>query len=267
MRRPEHTWVAVVLCAAVFWSADTASCRPRAIGAPPPFQSQPDSAARSERPRLLSAGRLGRIVYRSFSGRSAGVLAGGSAAALVAHTRDIETRTWAQDHRPPSAVLRVADVFGDYEFHVPALLAFWLVSRQTRNNALAGTVSALAEGYLLTKAVTMALKSCVGRTRPDGSDSWSFPSGHASGSFTLATVITCRHGFTTGLPFLSLAAFTTAMRVAQDKHYLSDIAAGAAIGIAIGRAAAQVHGPVVPKTTGVQFAPMLEYPLAVVVRW
>jgi membrane-associated phospholipid phosphatase len=210
---------------------------------------------------------LGRIAYHSFTGRSAGVLAGGSAAAVAAHTRDTETRTWAQDHRPPSSVLRVADVLGDWEFHVPVLLAFWLASREARSDVLAGTASTLVEGYLVTKAVTMTLKSSVGRTRPDGSDSWSFPSGHASGSFTLATVICCRHGFSTGLPFVSLAAFTTAMRVAQDKHYLSDVAAGTAIGIAIGRAAAHVHGPADRKTTGFQFAPRPEYPLAFIAWW
>src|SRR5574344_418215 len=48
--------------------------------------------------------------------------------------------------------------------------------------------------------------------RPDGSDNNSFPSGHTAGAYTLAT--------TTGL-----------MRVANNKHWLSDVMTGAGIGI------------------------------------
>ena len=84
-------------------------------------------------------------------------------------------------------------------------------------------------------ASVCALKYSVSRERPDGSSYDSFPSGHAAKSFMLAAMLHEEYGWRS--PWFSLggyaaAAATGAMRVANDRHWASDVIAGAVIGIA-----------------------------------
>ena len=88
---------------------------------------------------------------------------------------------------------------------------------------------------LLTQGVTQLLKYSVRRTRPDGSSRTSFPSGHASGTFTSATVLQRHYGWKVGIPAFGVASYVAASRIAENKHFLSDVIFGAAIGIAGGR--------------------------------
>lgn len=78
--------------------------------------------------------------------------------------------------------------------------------------------------------VTTGLKETISRTRPDGSDNKSFPSGHTSTSFAAAATLTNRYGWKVGLPAHALAAFVGASRVEANRHFVTDVLAGAAIG-------------------------------------
>ncbi len=81
-----------------------------------------------------------------------------------------------------------------------------------------------------TFATTQILKHTVDRTRPDGSNTQSFPSGHTSASFQGASFIHFRYGFKYAIvPYLG-AIFVGYSRVQADKHYVSDVVAGAVIG-------------------------------------
>lgn len=102
----------------------------------------------------------------------------------------------------------------------------------------------MGESLLMADAATLILKEGVGRGRPFAagqsdrfrpldfkSDYDSFPSAHAASSFALASVISSR---TDSIP-VTLAAYSAATfvgfsRMYQDKHWASDIIAGAAIG-------------------------------------
>ena len=75
----------------------------------------------------------------------------------------------------------------------------------------------------------------MSRTRPDGSNNGSFPSGHTSGAFATATILQKRYGWKTGIPAYGLAAYVAASRLSENKHHLSDAIFGAAIGIIGGR--------------------------------
>jgi len=72
------------------------------------------------------------------------------------------------------------------------------------------------------------------RTRPDGTR-YSFPSGHASTAFATATVLQRHLGWKAGIPAYSLATYVAASRVESRRHYLSDVAFGAALGVVAGR--------------------------------
>jgi undecaprenyl-diphosphatase len=62
--------------------------------------------------------------------------------------------------------------------------------------------------------------------------SWSFPSGHATFFFALATVVYL-HNKKLGVWFFIATIFITTSRIAAGVHYPSDILGGAIIGIAV----------------------------------
>ena len=85
-----------------------------------------------------------------------------------------------------------------------------------------------------TYAVTTGLKHVVEEERPDESNDKSFPSGHTSSSFAAAATLHKRHGWEVGVPAHLVAAFVGVARVKADKHFVHDVIAGAAIGLAAG---------------------------------
>lgn len=79
------------------------------------------------------------------------------------------------------------------------------------------------------------LKWTVGRTRPDGDSrrrNSSFPSSHSANAWAAATVLARR--WRRGWPaFVLLAALVSFSRMYLDRHYLSDVFAGAVLGVGL----------------------------------
>ena len=87
---------------------------------------------------------------------------------------------------------------------------------------------------LLMGSVVYSLKQTTRVMRPDGSNAHSFPSGHTATAFMTATMLTKEYGHKSpwiGIGAYSVAAATGLMRMANNKHWLSDVLAGAGIGI------------------------------------
>lgn len=78
------------------------------------------------------------------------------------------------------------------------------------------------------------LKEVTHSERPDHSDDHSFPSMHASVSFLTASFLMRRYGWEFGVPAYALAAYVSWGRVYSKKHRFWDVAAGAALGTAVG---------------------------------
>jgi len=88
-----------------------------------------------------------------------------------------------------------------------------------------------AANYVIIKTIKIA----TNETRPNGS-SRAFPSGHTSNAFALAGIL--RHELKGSHPLLSysgylLATTTGAFRVLNNKHWVSDVLAGAGIGMLV----------------------------------
>lgn len=86
-------------------------------------------------------------------------------------------------------------------------------------------------------AVFTSLKYTVKEERPDKSDNLSFPSGHTSIAFTNAALLYYEYK-DSNLWYASsgflFATATGVLRIANNKHYTSDVLAGAGIGLASG---------------------------------
>ncbi|UCH10202.1 MAG: phosphatase PAP2 family protein [Fidelibacterota bacterium] len=82
---------------------------------------------------------------------------------------------------------------------------------------------------------TYLMKAAVGRERPNEKDNLSFPSGHTSISFGVAEVIRTLYGNLWGIPFYGAALITGLSRIHDNKHYLSDVVAGASLGVGLVR--------------------------------
>jgi membrane-associated phospholipid phosphatase len=79
------------------------------------------------------------------------------------------------------------------------------------------------------------LKRIVNRERPNGSNRRSFPSGHTATAFIAAEFLHQEFGHLS--PWISIAGYTTAsatayLRLYNNEHWLGDVLAGAAIGMA-----------------------------------
>jgi len=88
------------------------------------------------------------------------------------------------------------------------------------------------KGFVTNLAVTYALKKSISKTRPNGRDNDSFPSGHSSVAFQGAAFIHQRYGLKYAVPAYLGASYVAWSRVESNNHYTVDVVAGAAIGIA-----------------------------------
>jgi membrane-associated phospholipid phosphatase len=114
------------------------------------------------------------------------------------------------------------------------------------------------EAYLVNLGYTELLKELVGRTRPNGQDDKSFPSGHASNAFALAAVADRHYGWKVGVPAYGVAALISVSRLQQNAHYLSDVMGGATLGYIVGRTVVRVNdSPLRRGTSHVSVSPVL----------
>ncbi|MGE3608353.1 MAG: phosphatase PAP2 family protein [Bacteriovoracaceae bacterium] len=84
-------------------------------------------------------------------------------------------------------------------------------------------------------SVTTVLKYSIREPRPNNhKERNSFPSGHSTTVFAFAGYVFEEHGWEWGIPATTLAMFTAASRINDNRHYLHDVIAGATIGLSYG---------------------------------
>lgn len=98
----------------------------------------------------------------------------------------------------------------------------------------------LLESFLAVEGLTQGLKAAVGRHRPDNGSPDSFPSGHSAYAFSLATYLARTATDSTDswygkLGYLAYvpATYVGINRVEGNRHFSSDVAFGAFLGIAL----------------------------------
>jgi membrane-associated phospholipid phosphatase len=92
------------------------------------------------------------------------------------------------------------------------------------------TAGIMSLGLVGTSATVQGLKLLTKRTRPDGSDDASFPSGHTANTFLVAAVLAKEYGGATAAVSYGAASFVGASRIFGGRHHFTDVLAGAVIG-------------------------------------
>jgi hypothetical protein len=94
----------------------------------------------------------------------------------------------------------------------------------------------LLQAQLMAEILVEPLKLAARRERPDGSNRLSFPSGHSAVTFAAATVIERHLGWRRAALGYTIASYVAASRLHDNRHHLSDVIFGAALGTVAGRA-------------------------------
>jgi membrane-associated phospholipid phosphatase len=145
---------------------------------------------------------------------------------------------------------RVGNRFGNPLVASSLIALGYAAGRATDRPGLAESSARAAAGFLATGAITQTLKWAVGRPRPDlgpddqelrpmsfDNDYQSWPSGHAATAFSLATSLAMESDRTSvGVVAYGLAGVTAWSRIYDDRHWTSDVVAGAVIGTVATRA-------------------------------
>ena len=99
----------------------------------------------------------------------------------------------------------------------------------------------LIRALVVSQALTQGIKQAVRRDRPTG-ECCAFPSGHASATFAVASVLERHLGYRGAWPTFLIASYVAASRLHDNRHFLSDVLFGGALGIASGWTVVGRHG-------------------------
>jgi len=190
--------------------------------------------------RQLFTGAV-RDIGRVPSTGSAAILALGGAAALGAHTVDSRVNRTFSTGDERHAAFKAGAALGGTPLQLGAAFTTYAIGRAMNKPCAAALGADLVQAQLTAQVFTIGLKQATRRARPEGSG-LSFPSGHTTMAFASATVLQRHFGWKAGIPAYAVASYVAASRVQTQRHYLSDVAFGAALGIVAGRTVPVGHG-------------------------
>lgn len=162
------------------------------------------------------------------------LIGAGMAGAAAGHSWDNQVAAADWGRGSLRRALQPGQLAGNTLVHSGAALAVYAVGRTIDRPGVAALGADLFRAQLVAQATTQAIKFTSHRTRPDGT-SLSFPSGHTASTVAMATVLQRHLGWKVGVPAYVAAAWVGASRIQQDRHYVSDVIAGAVVGLAAGR--------------------------------
>lgn len=125
--------------------------------------------------------------------------------------------------------------FDNYIQYAPVMAVYGLdwVGINAKHNFRDRTFIVITS-HLIMGGSVQAVKMATGVERPDGSNRYSFPSGHTATAFTGAHILF--REYRESSPWISITGYATAtlvgvMRILNRKHWVSDVVTGAGVGI------------------------------------
>jgi membrane-associated phospholipid phosphatase len=177
------------------------------------------------------------------------ILASGAGAALLAHQADDYVAEHIVGSEGADKFFKLGKVVGSAGFQTGSALSLWLVGRYvvpkrkdgSRSNRLSHLGLDLLRAQIVSQAMVHAIKYTGQRDRPTG-ECCAFPSGHAASAFSSAAVFERHLGERGSWWALTAASYVAASRLVDNRHFLSDVVFGAALGEAVGWTVVGRHG-------------------------
>jgi hypothetical protein len=167
---------------------------------------------------------------------------GGGGLALAAHPFDQNFNVHLRSHYAlVNDIYAPAKYYGDTPEQVALSIGTYAYGRIFDQPKVSHLGMDLLRAQALTEVMVEPIKFATQRTRPDGSNNLSFPSGHAAVTFAGATVLERHLGWKKAALAYVIAAYVASSRMHDNVHYLSDVVFGAAIGTIAGRTVTE-HG-------------------------
>jgi PAP2 superfamily protein len=176
------------------------------------------------------------------------LLAAGGALALAVHPADDYVEEHIVGNETAERFFAIGKVVGSGAFQVGAAGSLWLIGRYVvpeENGSKTNKVSHLGfdllRAQIVSGAFVQAIKNSVRRDRPTG-ECCAFPSGHSTSAFAAASVLERHFGYRASWPALAAATYVATSRLVDNRHFLSDVVFGAALGEAVGWTIVGRHG-------------------------
>ena len=177
------------------------------------------------------------------------ILGAGAGAALLAHPADDYVTSHIVGSPDAERIFAAGKWLGSTYVHVGAAVGLYLVGRYvmapnpdgSRTNKVSHLGFDLIRAQILSQAIVHGIKYSVQRDRPTG-ECCAFPSGHAASAFAAASVLERHFGYRGAWPTLVAASYVATSRLVDNRHFLSDVVFGAAVGVATGWTVVGTHG-------------------------
>jgi len=141
----------------------------------------------------------------------------------------------------------------DYLQYTPAVAAYTMkFCKVESKNSLLDMTILYGLSNIISGGIVQGTKTAIGRARPSNYDNRSFPSGHTQTAFVAAEFLYQEYkdkSIWIGISGYSVATFVGVARVYNNRHWVSDVVAGAGIGILSTKAVYWAY-PYLRKKTG-----------------
>ena len=178
---------------------------------------------------------FGNDVKHVPSTNNAIILGIGGAAALAVHPADDNVTPYLIDASWAHRTFGFGAILGDSPTLIGLSLGTYAWGRIRDEKTVSHVGMDMLQAIMLEEMIVETMKYSTRRQRPDGSGANSFPSGHAAGTFAVATALERHASWKLWAPAYAGAAYVAMSRLHDNRHYLSDVVFGAAVGTMVGR--------------------------------
>src|SRR5690349_16306864 len=249
-------WTSIVIFVALIGVVDASPTLAQDAPPQPPDAATAQPAPKDEAPKHVSTGWSALFKdtvndFKHFPMRpSTWVILGiGGGAAFGTHYADDYVQEHIVGNENADKFFSLGQWVGSAYTMAASSVGLWAVGRyviapaegESKTNKWSEMGFDMMRGQILAQAITHGTKVIVRRDRPTG-ECCSFPSGHAASAFAAAAVLERHLGYRGSWPFIIGATYVGTSRLVDNRHFLSDVVFGAAVGTAAGWTVVGSHG-------------------------
>ena len=169
------------------------------------------------------------------------ILGIGAAAALAVHPADDYVESHIVGNEAANNFFSLGQWVGSAYVQFGSAVGLWAVGRYvvppadggSRTNKYSEVGFDLLRAQILSGVLVQGMKVSFQRERPSGA-CCAFPSGHSAAAFAAAAVLERHLGYRLSWPALAGATYVATSRLVDNRHFVSDVVFGAAVGTASG---------------------------------